>query len=131
MDTSQVRRVGIIGGGQLAWMMAAGAKTLGIELCVQTPNVDDPACAIAAKTFLGAIADATITAQMAEYCDVITFENEFIDLPALRQLEVQLASRGVKFYPQLDSLKPLLDKYDQRQYCNHINLPSPPFTTLP
>ncbi len=125
-EISQVRRVGVIGGGQLAWMMAAGASALDVELCVQTPKADDPACAIADKTFLGAIADAAITAEMAEHCDVITFENEFIDLPALRQLE----QKGIAFYPQLDCLAPLLDKYEQRQYCNSINLPSPPFATL-
>ncbi|MEL6779924.1 MAG: ATP-grasp domain-containing protein, partial [Cyanobacteria bacterium J06597_16] len=125
-NTSEVRRIGVIGGGQLAWMMAAGAKNLGIELCVQTPNADDPACAIAAKTFLGAVADAAVTANMAKDCNVITFENEFIDLPALRALE----ARGILFYPQLDCLAPLLDKYDQRQYCEQINLPSPVFATL-
>lgn len=105
--------------------MAAGAKALAIELCVQTPNADDPACAIAHKTFLGAIDDAAITAQMAEYCDAVTFENEFVDLPALHQI-----GREAMFYPQLDCLEPLLDKYDQRQYCDRLNLPSPPFTTL-
>ncbi len=126
IDTSQVRRVGVIGGGQLAWMMAAGAKALNIELYVQTPNADDPACAIAHRTFLGDVADAAVTAEMAQHCDVITFENEFIDLPALRELE----KAGVTFYPQLDCLAPLLDKYEQRQYCNQINLPSPPFATL-
>lgn len=125
-ETSQRRRVGVIGGGQLAWMMAAGAKALNIELCVQTPKADDPACAIADRTFLGAVADAAITAEMARYCDVITFENEFVDLPALRQLE----ERGTVFYPQLDCLAPLLDKYEQRQYCNSIDLPSPAFATL-
>jgi 5-(carboxyamino)imidazole ribonucleotide synthase len=125
-DPSQRKRVGVIGGGQLAWMMAAGAKSLGIDLLVQTPNADDPACAVAYATLLGAVADATVTAQMAQQCDVITFENEFVDLAALRQLEQQ----GVKFYPQLDCLAPLLDKYEQRLYCNSLNLPSPPFVTL-
>ncbi|MEL6816610.1 MAG: 5-(carboxyamino)imidazole ribonucleotide synthase, partial [Cyanobacteria bacterium J06598_3] len=125
-ETSQVRRVGVIGGGQLAWMMAAGAKALGLELCVQTPNADDPACAIASQTFLGPVASPAITAQMADHCDVITFENEFIDLPGLRSPE----NSGVTFYPQLDCLSPLLDKYDQRQYCSQIGLPSPPFETL-
>jgi len=35
-------RVGVIGGGQLAWMMAQEAKKLGISLIVQTPHPDDP-----------------------------------------------------------------------------------------
>ncbi len=38
-------RVGVIGGGQLAWMMAQEAKKLGISLIVQTPHPDDPAVA--------------------------------------------------------------------------------------
>lgn len=124
--TSQVGQVGVIGGGQLAWMMAAGAKALGIELSVQTPRADDPACAIAHKTFLGPVADASVTAKLAQHCDLITFENEFIDLAALRQLEAQ----GTQFYPQLNCLAPLLDKYDQRQFYDRLNLPSPPFATL-
>ena len=127
METAAaVQHIGVIGGGQLAWMMAQGAKNLGIALCVQTPSEQDPAVAIAQKAVFGPVADATVTATLAQHCDVITFENEFIDLPTLKQLE----SRGVTFYPQLDCLAPLLDKYDQRQYCDRIGLPSPPFATL-
>ena len=125
-ERSEAQRIGVIGGGQLAWMMAAGAESLGIELVVQTPKQDDPACSIAQKTFLGPVADANITKEMAADCEVITFENEFVDLPALRSL----TQTGTVFYPQLDCLAPLLDKYDQRQYCNQIGLPSPIFETL-
>ncbi|MFK8185597.1 MAG: 5-(carboxyamino)imidazole ribonucleotide synthase [Phormidesmis sp.] len=124
--SAQPKAVGVVGGGQLAWMMAAGATALGLELCVQTPKEDDPACAIARQVFLGNVDDATTTAEMAARCDVITFENEFIDLAALRKL----AQRGVVFYPSLNCLAPLLDKYDQRQYCDSIGLPSLPFATL-
>lgn len=122
----QVNRVGVVGGGQLAWMMAAGAEALGIELHIQTPSYEDPAVRIAETTLIGEIDDAAVTAQLAEVCGVITFENEFIDLPALRQLE----TAGTVFAPSLDALLPLLDKYDQRLYCDRLNLPSPPFTTL-
>ena len=37
-----IERVGVIGGGQLAWMMAAEAPSLDIELIVQA-EIDDPA----------------------------------------------------------------------------------------
>ena len=36
-----MKRVGVIGGGQLAWMMADAAQKLGVELVVQTPSVHD------------------------------------------------------------------------------------------
>ncbi|MEO1622381.1 MAG: 5-(carboxyamino)imidazole ribonucleotide synthase [Cyanobacteria bacterium J06632_3] len=125
-EEQRVQRVGIIGGGQLAWMMADGARALGLELVVQTPCEADPAVAIAHQTILGPVDDAVTTAKVSTTCDVITFENEFIDLPALKQLEAD----GVTFYPQLDCLAPLLDKYEQRLYCDRIGLPSPPFSTL-
>lgn len=120
------KKIGIIGGGQLAWMMAAGAKRLGLSLVIQTPNHSDPAVAIADHVVPGAVADADATAVLAQQCDVISFENEFIDLPALQRLERQ----GTLFYPQLNCLEPLLDKYDQRLYCQQLGLPSPEFVTL-
>ncbi|HEY9894870.1 MAG TPA: 5-(carboxyamino)imidazole ribonucleotide synthase [Candidatus Sericytochromatia bacterium] len=118
-----MKRVGVIGGGQLAWMMAGAATKLGVELVVQTPSRDDPAVSIAAGVVLGAIDDATATAQLAAQCDVITFENEFVNLEALSRLAMQ----GVCFRPGLESLKPLLDKYHQRCYLQKLGLPTPQF----
>jgi 5-(carboxyamino)imidazole ribonucleotide synthase len=63
------------------------------------------------------------TAQLADGCDVITFENEFVDLDGLRPLERQ----GVLFQPSLSSLSPLLDKYVQRCYLQGLGLPTPRF----
>ena len=119
-----VQRVGVIGGGQLAWMMAAAAEKLGLELWVQTPSPTDPAVAIAAQTILAPVDDAIATAQLAAHCDVITFENEFVDLPAL----THLAQQGTCFRPSLDALRPLLDKYDQRTLMESLGLPTPSFT---
>jgi 5-(carboxyamino)imidazole ribonucleotide synthase len=121
-----VHRVGIIGGGQLAWMMAAAAAKLGVKLVVQTPEPTDPAVAIAAATVFAAITDATATAQLATQCDVVTFENEFVDLAALRTLEIQ----GTRFHPALSVLAPLLDKYDQRTYLQKLGIPTPHFGAL-
>ena len=121
-----MNRVGIIGGGQLAWMMADAAKMLSVELIIQTPSQTDPAVAIATQTILAPIDDADSTAHLAAGCDVITFENEFVDLDALSELEKQ----GVCFRPSLSALKPLLDKYDQRCYLRDRHLPVPKFFAL-
>jgi 5-(carboxyamino)imidazole ribonucleotide synthase len=118
------KRVGVIGGGQLAWMMGEAAPGLDLELVVQTPNQDDPAIDRASEIILAAVDDAVATAELATRCDVITFENEFIDLEALQKL----AAQGVCFRPSLNSLAPLLDKYEQRSYLKQIGLPVPQFT---
>lgn len=125
-DAFSAQCVGVIGGGQLAWMMAGAAEKLGIDLVVQTPHPSDPAVAITAQTIFAPIDDAAATAQLAARCDVITFENEFINLDAL----MELAQQGVCFRPRLEALAPLLDKYHQRCYLQDIGLPQPNFMTL-
>ncbi|MEZ2322141.1 MAG: 5-(carboxyamino)imidazole ribonucleotide synthase [Microcoleus sp.] len=119
----KIKRVGVVGGGQLAWMMGSAASKLGIELVVQTPQATDPANSIASDTVLAAIDDVNATAELATRSDVITFENEFVDLDGLRTLERQ----GVLFQPSLSSLDPLLDKYVQRCYLQDLGLPTPSF----
>ncbi|CEJ47710.1 5-(carboxyamino)imidazole ribonucleotide synthase [Umezakia ovalisporum] len=118
-----MKRVGVIGGGQLAWMMGSAAKKLGVELVVQTPSPHDPGVSIAQDTVLGAVDDAMSTETLAKKTDVITFENEFVNLDSLSVVENQ----GVCFRPRLAALTPLLDKYQQRRYLQHLGLPVPRF----
>jgi 5-(carboxyamino)imidazole ribonucleotide synthase len=117
-------RVGIIGGGQLAWMMAAAVDKLDLELLIQTPSKDDPAVSVADQIILAPVADALATHDLAQHCDVISFENEFVDLDALAKI------KRVPFFPQLKSLRPLLDKLDQRSYFQQLGLPTPHFVEL-
>jgi 5-(carboxyamino)imidazole ribonucleotide synthase len=119
-------RVGVIGGGQLAWMMALEAPQLNLELVVQTPQKTDPAVAAASDLVLAKVADAKGTQVLADRCQVITFENEFVDLAALQPL----AAAGAIFRPSLQALAPLLDKYTQRQFLASHGLPTAPYVTL-
>lgn len=117
------KRVGVIGGGQLAWMMGLEAPQLDIELIVQASSEDEPAISRAKQFVLGEVDDIQATAKLAKLCDVITFENEFINLAALQKLGLPAAS----FRPSLNALFPLLDKYDQRNFLQDIGLPVPKF----
>lgn len=120
------KTVGVIGGGQLAWMMGGAARKLGIDLMIQTPGRHDPAVAIAAHTVFAPVADAAATVELASLCEIITFENEFVDLPGLQQL----ANRGVRFYPRLKSLEPVLDKLNQRSFYQAAGIPIPKFAAI-
>ncbi|MBD2142132.1 5-(carboxyamino)imidazole ribonucleotide synthase [Anabaena sp. FACHB-1250] len=119
-------KLGIIGGGQLAWMMGDAANKLGVELIVQTPSQNDPAVSIAQDSILAAVDEAAATEILATKCDIITFENEFVNLTALSLLE----KNGVCFRPNLAALAPLLDKYEQRCYLQDLGLPVPQFFAL-
>jgi 5-(carboxyamino)imidazole ribonucleotide synthase len=118
-----MKRIGVIGGGQLAWMMASAAEELGIELVIQTPNSTDVAVELAAETVVADVDDVAATGVLATKCEVITFENEFVDLVALGKL-------NALFIPPLAALAPLLDKYTQRCYLSDLGLPVPKFAIL-
>jgi len=126
MPKTSVGTIGVVGSGQLAWMMAIAARPLGLSVMVQAANCADPAVTEATSYIEAAVDDAVATATLAESCQAIAFENEFVDLDALQPL----ADRGVEFVPPLASLRPLLDKYEQRCYSRDIGLPTPGFCVL-
>ena len=118
-----MKRIGVIGGGQLAWMMASAAQELGIKVVIQTPDATDVAVSLAAEVVFAAVDDVAATKLLATKCDVITFENEFVDLDGLGKLDAV-------FLPPLAALAPLLDKYTQRCYLRDLGLPVPKFAVL-
>jgi 5-(carboxyamino)imidazole ribonucleotide synthase len=115
--------VGVIGGGQLAQMLALAARPLGIPLIVQAAAPTDPAVAVADGVVWGAVTDTQATAQLLQRCPVVTFENEFIPLAELQKLDPQ----GSRFRPRLSTLEPLLDKLHQRQFLAELGMPVPAF----
>ncbi|MEB3333963.1 MAG: 5-(carboxyamino)imidazole ribonucleotide synthase [Cyanobacteriota bacterium] len=121
-----VRSIGIVGGGQLAWMLAREAQKLGVELHVQTPDAGDPAARAATSLVLGALDDGEATRALARRAKRISFENEW---PSLATLE-PLAREGVSFLPDLASLAPLVHKRGQRRLLNGLNLPTPHWAGL-
>lgn len=125
-EAASTQTVGVIGGGQLAWMMAMAAERLDLDLIVQTPSPTDPALALVEQGIFAPVADVAATKQLSDHASVITFENEFVDLDGLQGL----ANQGVCFRPSLASLRPLLDKYEQRQTLARLGLPTPQFGLL-
>lgn len=118
--------IGIVGGGQLAWMLAAAARELAIPLVVQTPAADDPAVQLASEVVLAAVDDPAGTAELARRTRAISFENEWVPIAALAELERQ----GVRFLPSLAALEPLVSKRRQRDLLNSLHLPCPAWCSL-
>ena len=118
--------IGIVGGGQLAWMLADAASQLGVALHVQTPAADDPAAERAASLVLAPVDDVAATRQLAERCGAISFENEWIPIDSLEVL----AEEGVQFIPGLHALHPLVSKRSQRELLNQLHLPAPRWCPL-
>jgi 5-(carboxyamino)imidazole ribonucleotide synthase len=118
--------IGVVGGGQLAWMLAAAARELGVELHVQTPRLTDPATRLATSVIQAPLDELAATRRLAARCSAISFENEWLDLDSLAPLEAE----GVEFVPQLSALAPLVSKRAQRELLDRLNLPSPRWIPL-
>jgi len=119
-------RIGIVGGGQLALMLAEAARQSNVELHVQTPLADDPATRLATSVVQAPLDDLAATAVLAQRTDAISFENEWLKLDALKVLEAE----GVRFVPKLDALRPLVSKRAQRELLERLHLPSPRWLSL-
>ena len=120
------KTIGVVGGGQLAQMLAIAAKKKGIDVIVQTPSRSDPAVSIAKDIVLCDTSDISGTLQLSEKCKTVVFENEWIDTDRLSSLEKQ----GISFVPSLKSIAPLVDKLSQRRLINKLNLPCPKWSLL-
>ncbi len=124
------QKIGVIGGGQLAWMMAIAAKRIGLELTVQAASPEESAVSIADRVIYGKVADALATAELATHCQVITFENEFVDLIALQELIDNAGDRKLLFLPRLETLAISVDKLKQRQHFRDRGIPTPEFYSV-
>ena len=108
-------------------MLADAAKQLGIALHVQTPGTADPAIPVADSVVQADLRDLAATRELAQRCDAITFENEWIDIQGLEPL----AMEGVMFTPSLEALAPLVCKRSQRELLQRLHLPTPAWAPLP
>jgi 5-(carboxyamino)imidazole ribonucleotide synthase len=121
LSSPAVSSIGVVGGGQLALMLAQEAPGLGLQLHLQAASASDPAVALASSVVLGDANDAEATAALARRCQVITFENEWVPLEALQGLR----QSGVRFLPDLDALASLMSKRAQRELLQKLALPTP------
>lgn len=113
--------IGIVGGGQLAWMLADAAQRMGLALKIQTPGADDPAVRLASAVVRADLRDCEATRTLAEGCRSVSFENEWADLEGL----APLAADGICFLPSLQALEPLICKRRQRDLQARLRLPAP------
>nr|HPU40389.1 hypothetical protein [Microthrixaceae bacterium] len=118
-------RVGVIGGGQLARMLAEAATPLGVHVRVLASPVDEGAPEVVPDTVVGDHADPAVLAAFADSVDVVTFDHENVDHDLLLGLE----SRGVAVRPSVETLR-YSDKAHQRRTFAAAGVPVPDFVVV-
>ena len=121
-----IRRIGVVGAGQLARMMGEAASDAGVVITVLANAVDEPAVATCDGVELGDAKDPDALRRLATSVDVITFDHELVDLVMLQDLE----DEGVVFRPSSSALRFVVDKGFQRLAFDQVGIPVPRFLVV-
>ncbi len=117
--------LGIIGGGQLALMLAEAANNRGIKVCIQTKSSNDPASSKADYVIEADPLKVKGNRELIKECEKIIFENEWIKIEKLNLI----GSKNI-FVPSLESIQPLVDRISQKKLVKRLNLPSPRWKSI-
>ncbi len=117
--------IGILGGGQLARMLALAGARLGLKSHVFSPVADDPAFDVCAAHTKADFLDEEALAAFAESVDVVTYE--FENVPA-RTAEVLEAHRPVRPNPKVLALTQ--DRLVEKQFVRGLGIATADFADV-
>ncbi len=121
---SRRQRVGILGGGQLARMMALAGLPLGLQFKVLDPAAD--ACAGECAPLLNAAFDDAAALQaLAGEVDVVTFDFENVPADSARAL-----AGKVPVFPAPDALAVAQDRLAEKTLFRELGIPVPAFAAI-
>ncbi|MBP1848899.1 5-(carboxyamino)imidazole ribonucleotide synthase [Rhizobium halophytocola] len=117
-----VRTIGIIGGGQLGRMLAMAAARLNYRTIILEPQDGCPAAQLADRQITAAYDDQSALAELAELCDVVTYEFENVPVEAAAML-----SARVPVYPPPKALEVAQDRLTEKRFLNDVGIPTARF----
>jgi 5-(carboxyamino)imidazole ribonucleotide synthase len=118
-----MRKVGILGGGQLGRMLLQAAANYPVEVHVLENDPGCPAAHLCHHFTNGDIRDYNAVYDFGKGLDVVTIEIENVNIEALEKLE----SEGVTIIPRPSVLKTIKNKITQKEYYTSHQIPSPAF----
>jgi 5-(carboxyamino)imidazole ribonucleotide synthase len=124
-NPSEPFTLGLLGGGQLAKMIAQDAYRMGLRVAVIEHGADSPAGMMTKKEYPGGWKNSEDLEAFIQASDIVTLENEFID-PEI--LDV-IAERRLVF-PAPDTMRLVQDKFIQKQTFAAVGIPTPHFAEI-
>lgn len=124
MTESPPQRVGIIGGGQLAQMLALSVKDLGIECTVLDPSLECCARTVC-EQIAGDYDDAVALKQLANRSDVVTYE--FENVPAS---SAKIIANIVPIHPSPAALDIAQDRHLERSMFKELGIEYPRYEPI-
>lgn len=117
-------KIGILGGGQLARMIALAGYPLGLQFIILDPDPNAGAGGLS-EHLLGAYDDPDLLAQLAEKADVVSYE--FENVPA--HVAEFLASHTT-VYPPAGALAVAQDRLLEKNFFKQLGIGTAPFAAI-
>lgn len=117
--------VAVVGGGQLARMLAESANALGIELKVLVESDHAAAAQVVPKAPVGSPSSREDMTNLVADADVLTFEHEHQDDAILKEL-----CEKISVQPSPQALLYARDKQQMRLRLTKAGIPCPPWQTI-
>ncbi len=117
-------RVGLLGAGQLAGMLADAGIALGMTHTLLSPVPDS--CAAPRGDFVcGDFDDVQALARLTDGVDVVTYEFENVPLAA-----VEWCADRVPVRPSAAALRVAQDRLSEKRFFQHLGIPVPAYTAV-
>ncbi|MCH8336082.1 MAG: 5-(carboxyamino)imidazole ribonucleotide synthase [Proteobacteria bacterium] len=119
-----MKRIGIIGAGQLGQMLGFAGQNLDVEFVFLDPSPDPPASVVGPVLRLPFDSDEGLR-QLASDADVVTYEFENVSVSAIERV-----CADTIVYPPLDALRISQDRLSEKQLFESLQIPVPPYRTI-
>ena len=114
-------RVGVLGGGQLGWMLARAGDPLGIRCRFLDPSPEAPA-GRAGELVVGAYDDPAALDRFADGLSLVTYEFENVPVGSAQRL----AARG-RVFPPPQALEVSQDRLAEKRFLESVGIPVAPW----
>lgn len=122
-----MKRIGLIGAGQLGRMTIEACRPLLGHISVLSPDYPSPAGVLADEVYVGALEDYNAVMELADETDVLSYEIEHVNTDALHDLELS----GKLVIPPAYVLSVIKDKQLQKTMLDNAQIPTAPWAEVP
>jgi 5-(carboxyamino)imidazole ribonucleotide synthase len=116
--------VGVLGGGQLARMLALAGLPLGFDFVFYDP-APDPCAASLGEHLRGEYTDRVMLSRFAQRVDIITYE--FENIPAQ---SIEFLSQIAPVHPGAQALACAGERLDEKRVFQELGIPAPAFRAV-
>jgi 5-(carboxyamino)imidazole ribonucleotide synthase len=120
--------LGLIGGGQLGMMITEAAQKMPdqiSEIIVLDPTPNCPAAKVGAKQIVADFKDEKAIFELAQKCDIVTYEIESGNSEVLKRAESKTVIN-----PSPETLRIIQDKFLQKSFLSQNNIPITEFVEI-